>query len=646
MGKSGTLKTMPSPASFGEAALAAREASDPAFDEKTRAYVLEKPDKAWREYERHACRVDLLGGGSHFKRFWRRWVHIRTEDRGLIRPEMGWIQRALNDEIERQLALNIPVRIRILKPRKAWVSTLVEIRMYHRIAIEMTHRDALVVAQDFKTADYLIRIAKTVHRNCPTWLVPVATADGRDIFGFDSRDALIEVKTASRFKSMHGRTPTFGHLSEVARWDKNAELTAEAVYNAIPMLPGSIAIEETVANGKGGYFAEQWAANEEMRNAGMPTEWTNLFQGWLAHAPYQADLYPSEEDGKFEKSLDHEERTLVSLHHATLKQLKWRRRAIESRCHGSVESFHEMFPTTPQEAFLTSGRAYFGEKCKDWLLKWEATVDEPKPPIDIPLETTLTRIKDGVERKVPVSATLRVWEEPKPDREYILYADSAEGADPSGTNRDPDFSVADIRDKRSHEQVAELRGRFDLDLFAELCMRAGYYFNTAMIGWERHHGGEVLTMAFQNASYPNVFCRVNMETGAVTMGVETTAHTRTPMLAEAKGTLRDGDGRIRSRQSIAEHFNMIVDHKGRIVPAKGHDDCVFARAGCMEMLRQLSTRDEQQETVGNPHDPKIIRERERKRQADEMEEDARLAREDAEAEWETFGDDLFQEGAA
>ena len=642
MGNSGTLNSLPSPASFGEVTLAAREANNPAFDEKTRDYVLRSGDPAWRDYERHACSVDLLGGGSHFLRFWRRWVHIRTEDAGLVRPTMGWIQRAVHDEIERQIALNIPVRIRILKPRKAWVSTLIETRMYHRIAIEMTHRDAIVVAQDYKTADYLIRIARTVHNNCPPWLVPKATADARDILGFDSRDALIEVKTATTFKSMHGRTPNFVHSSEVARWDKNAELTAEALYNALPMLPGTIGIEETVANGRGGYFAEQWWANEEMKQSGMQTEWTNLFIPWLTHAPYQADLYPGEEGGKFEKSLDHEERTLVSLHHASSKQLKWRRRAIESRCHGSVESFHEMFPTTAQEAFLTSGRAYFAEKCKDWLLKWEATLDEPKPFIDIPLETTLTRIKDGVERKVPVSATLRVWEEPKPDREYILFADSAEGADPSGTNRDPDWSVADIRDKRSHEQVAELRGRFDLDLFAELCLRAGYYFNTAIIGWERHHGGEVLTTSFQNASYPNVFSSVNMETGATTLGVETKAHTRTPMLAEAKGTLRDGDGRIRSKQSITEHFNMIVDHKGRIVPAKGHDDCVFARAGCMEMIRQLSVRDEESVSVGNPHDPQIIRERERKHQAEEMEEEARMAREESEEEWETF-DDVFQD---
>lgn len=641
-------KKMPSPASIGEAAIAQREASDPAFDAYTRNYVLTTNDKAWREYERHACAVDILGGGSHFKRFWRRWVHIRTEDRGLIRPEMGPIQAAVNDEIERQIALGIPVRIRILKPRKAWVSTLIETRMYHRIAIEMTHRDAIVVAQDYKTADYLIRIAKTVHNNLPPWLAPKATADGRDILGFESRDALIEVKTASTFKTMHGRTPNFAHGSEVARWDKNAERTAEALYNAMPMLPGTIAIEETVANGRGGYFAEQWWANDELKNAGKTTEWTNLFFDWLRHVPYQADLYPAEEKaGAFEKSLDHEERTLVSLHGASLKQLKWRRRAIESRCHASVESFHEMFPTTAQEAFLTSGRAYFDTTCKDWLLKWEATLDDPKPPIEIPLETTLTRIRDGKEVHVPISATLTVWEEPKLDREYVLFADPAEGVDPSGTNRDPDYSVADIRDKRTHEQVGELRGRFDLDLFAELCMRAGYYFNTALIGWERHHGGEVLTIAFQNASYPSLFCHVDRETGASVLGWETTSHTRTPMLTEAKGTLRDGDGRIRSKQSITEHFNIIVDHKGRIVPSKGHDDCVFGRAGCMEIIRELSVRDEEAPVIGNPLDPNVMRQRERERQTAEMEESARASREELDSEYGDLDfDNVFEEAFA
>jgi hypothetical protein len=181
--------------------------------------------------------------------------------------------------------------------------------------------------------------------------------------------------------------------------------------------------------------------------------------------------------------------------------------------------------------------------------------------------------------------------------------------------------------------VAELRGKWDTDIFAELVLQAGYYYNVACIGWERHNVGEVLTSVFQQSGYPNFFNRVDRETGRVELGWETTTHTRSPLLAKAKASIRDGVGRIRSRGCIQEHFAMAVDWKGHVDPIKGHDDRVFARAGRIMITDEMALLDAEKPVDANPYDPAELRRRERDNQVRDAEEAAAQAREEQEAEW-------------
>ena len=41
------------------------------------------------------------------------------------------------------------------------------------------------------------------------------------------------------------------------------------------------------------------------------------------------------------------------------EQLKWRRWCINNNCNGDVEQFHQEYPSTPEEAFIASGRPRF-----------------------------------------------------------------------------------------------------------------------------------------------------------------------------------------------------------------------------------------------------------------------------------------------
>jgi hypothetical protein len=74
-------------------------------------------------------------------------------------------------------------------------------------------------------------------------------------------------------------------------------------------------------------------------------------------------------------NLDTEEEELVELHGADLEQISWRRWAIPNRCQGYVDKFHQEYPTTPEEAFVSTGDPAFlpGE-----MKAAESTLRKPK----------------------------------------------------------------------------------------------------------------------------------------------------------------------------------------------------------------------------------------------------------------------------
>jgi hypothetical protein len=58
-------------------------------------------------------------------------------------------------------------------------------------------------------------------------------------------------------------------------------------------------------------------------------------------------------------NLDPEEQDLLNNHGADLEQISWRRWAIPNRCQGYVDKFHQEYPTTPEEAFISTGTPAF-----------------------------------------------------------------------------------------------------------------------------------------------------------------------------------------------------------------------------------------------------------------------------------------------
>ena len=84
---------------------------------------------------------------------------------------------------------------------------------------------------------------------------------------------------------------------------------------------------------------------------------------------------------------------------------------------------------------------------------------------------------------------LRIFRDPIPSHSYRIGADVSEGIEIS--ERDTDFSVAQVVDAASLEQVAMLRTKVDPDLFAWMLVTMAQYYNEGILCVERNNHGLV-----------------------------------------------------------------------------------------------------------------------------------------------------------
>jgi len=152
-----------------------------------------------------------------------------------------------------------------------------------------------------------------------------------------------------------GTTPDIEHIAEAAYF-QNDERILEALA-ALP--PHGICIVESTAHGMGNWFEqafnEAWAAKQ----AGKDHEWLPIFNPWYAD-PYNRVQNTKGMSLKYEaEAKDLQERFKL----ADEQIYWWDRRKQEHR-----DLVYQFYPSTPEEAFIHSGRPVFNLETKYMLL--------------------------------------------------------------------------------------------------------------------------------------------------------------------------------------------------------------------------------------------------------------------------------------
>lgn len=511
---------------------------------------------------------------------YRRFLKIEDRRSGtLVTLEPNAIQQKIRSNIVTADQGGEPSRLLILKARRAGCSTIIQSTMAHR-AFTRRMFTGLTVAHDLDTASYLFGMTERMYQNLPELLRPAKKHKARGRFLTLENDSWLRVETAEDREAGRGLAARFLHCSEVAFWP-DSRRTLLALRQIVPKEPGTCIAIESTANGVGNHFHIEWQRAEN-----GDSNYTPLFFAWFEFPEYTLPIPP------LPLALLDEEEAMLRLIGVNDGQLLWRRVTIKDECGGDLDLFRQEYPSTAAEAFIVSGRPFFGTAIRNITPVPYMRRGQLKGNL-----TKGSRVTFADDDRGP----LLIWELPNNDTRYVVFCDPAgsvtldriESFDDRGEGED--YSCIQVIDCRTGAQVAEWHGRCDLSLLAEECFRLGSIYNRAVVAVEMNggFGAAVVDPLYNRFHYDNVYTRREQSTRndkpTRRLGWHTTSISRPAMLESLKDVVRESPHLIRSDGVKTEMTTFVYARNGKAMGDSGcHDDRVMALAGAYELYKEFA----------------------------------------------------------
>ena len=493
----------------------------------------------------------------------------------------------------------------ILKARQLGFSTAIDIYLLDE-ALFNKNLKCGIIAQDQSAAGEIFRTKIEIpFDNLPAWLkaaFPIESRRGGANGGYILFKNGSSIQVATSFRS---GTVQRLHISEhgkiCAKYPAKAKEVRTGTLNALH--DGCICFIESTAEGVGGDFHSMSIRALDLYNSGAEIglqDYKFHFFAWFQDPKYTAKVpatglvlskYHQEYFTAVEKAMK------VTL---TDGQKQWYvNKEVEQG-----EEIKQEFPSTPQEAFLTSGRRVF-----DAIKVMTAEGDTLKPAIVYDIEPVTgkkakaqaMRQGDDEQLQRTLLNMLLVWELPDPDEDYAIGVDIAEGLEHN------DRSSVDVVKKSTGEQVAHWFGYLDVELLASLVRHIGKMYNTAFVGPERNNHGHAFIQAFRSIYpvrriYQEQYIDHDNDDDTPKLGWLTTKHSK-PILAEGlKTLLRNEISGVRWAGTISELNTYIYDSKGAMNAQTGcFDDQVMSYMIAQEMRARLPATVKHEEFKRDPN---------------------------------------------
>lgn len=523
-------------------------------------------------------------------RFCREALTIKDKAGRIVPLYLTPAQIALDNAIKRQERAAKPVRGIILKARRVHISVAVCAQAYHRSffpnyqSLLVSHLDESASAN----AQYVKHFDKA-YRTGPGYLgqpMPKVIESNAEGLAWEHGSKL-RIATARNVDFSRGGTSfQFQHLTEFAFWPQ-PEATMRGLGQTIPTLPGTIQIIESSANGMGGLFYDLWMDAQR-----KDSDYFALFFAWHEHPEYRLPIAPQDMP-QFQDSMSREERDLMRQYSLTPEQVAWRRWCIKNNCQGSTDTFHQEYPSCPEEAFLTSGRPRF-----DLISIARQPVKREALTGSLALEQVGLRQKAVFTARQDGRGEIEIYERPQPGVNYVIGADVAQGIDVSarqGGASDPDYSVACVLEATTGRQVASFRERWTPGRFAELLYVLGAFYNWAYLVPERNRDGTaVIETLTTRLFYP--MDRIWVDPGRLPhdrrpplleeLGFLTNSTTKPQLIHALDEALRESAIVVQKPHTVAELRAFVVKADGKMEGQGAHDDEVIALALAVMGLRR------------------------------------------------------------
>jgi hypothetical protein len=505
-------------------------------------------------------------------------LKIRDKVTGKMVPfQMNRAQREIQKAIDEQRRQKKPVRILVLKYRQGGISTHAAANLFHNCRF---HPDVyMTVSLDLDSSEHIFGITDKFYFYLPKdeqKKLPTDASNRKEIKFSEPHGGRIVIETAGKSAAGHSYTLRGLHLTEVSRWPEGTDDARAGLLNSIPDTPDSIIIVESVANGMSGWFYDQWHAQD--------TSYEKIFVPWFWQDEYRAPLPMPRE--QYLARLTDDEKKLIARYELEPEQIEWRRLTIINKCDKDEEKFKEQYPSNAQEAFRTSGNAFFHVPTLEQIETSPATRGELRIVEDLAGREEIRFVPNP-------HGALRVWARPKPSSHYVLGSDVAEGIEIDGAPASDtrDNSSTDVLDRTTGEQVCQLHGKLTPDEFGKQNAILGRWYNNAFVGVESNagYGLHVLeTMKSENYHDHLLYRQQVMDESTrrptTKLGWRTTKANRKTLMSNLDMALRAGEVLVNSSETLDELRSFVVKPDGRIEAGNGRkDDRVFSLAIAREM---------------------------------------------------------------
>ncbi len=250
--------------------------------------------------------------------------------------------------------------------------------------------------------------------------------------------------------------------------------------------------------------------------------------------------------------LTEEEKDLVKKHGLTDEQIAWRRWRWKLLRGQAAQEYAE----DAVSCFLASGECVFE---MDAILKASAQ------------STRATETEDN--------GRLLMWLPPTKNRQYII------GVDAAGGGTEGDYACAQVIDRESGLQCAELHGHFPPFELARRLVKLGRRYENGLIAVERNNHGFGVLAHLKDLHYENLFTQ-NGQDGWLTSVV-----TRPTMIENLAAALAEQPDLFHSQRLLGEMKTFVRHADGHGAAAEGaHDDCVMAMAIALAVRREDAGR--------------------------------------------------------
>ncbi len=517
-----------------------------------------------------------------YKHYHKHFKIIDRDERHLVPFVPRRMQRKIINEIIRADKEGRPARIIGLKARQEGMSTAVQTVNMHR-ALTRKNFHGLTVSHEEESAKTLHAMAETMYAELPGSIKPKKIVGERGKRMHFDNGSQVRVATAGGDGDV-GRSSgaSLLALSEMAHYP-NPKTTLTAALQLVQSKPGTLVFVESTANGVGNLFHSEWLRAERGESP-----YLHLFFAWFDDPGYRLAGWTWEMLGE----LDEEEQALVDVFGLSSEQVAWRREvALKDKCSGDEETLHQEYPSTPHEAFISSGLPFFSSRIMNRL--------RPMAP----RSRGAIEERGGMLRFVENNkGPFRYWRVKQRDHKYLVAVDPAGLVKPKEveaftSRRDAgDYSAITVWDRSNMRLVAAWHARIDLGLLGCEAARIGKVYDNAIIAVETSGGyGATVNQSLENMGYPSIYLRTIYDDYkkpvASRYGWETTTRNRIPMLETLRDIAREDRDALPMEELHSEMRTFVTNDSGKPEAEAGcHDDLVMSAAIGAELCRQHPQR--------------------------------------------------------